>query len=241
MIAKNEADNLKLSLPQLTWCQEIVLVVDECSDQTIEVAKSFGARVVFRPFDTFGKQKQFAVEQASNDWVLSVDADEVLSNELIQEIQKLDLKQTNIQAFEIPRMHVFLGKQFKFGKESNDFIVRLFNRNFANFNEAKVHEKVIVNGSVAALNNIILHYSYKDLNHYFSKFNIYTTQGALKLKESGKKRNLLFCFLSFPFYFIKHYFVYLNFLNSWQGFVWSYLNAWYHLVKYLKLFELNRK
>jgi glycosyltransferase involved in cell wall biosynthesis len=239
LIAKNEEVNLLKTLPKLKWCDEVIVVVDNQNDTSIPIAKSFGALVIQNTFETFGKQKQFAVNQAKNEWVLSIDADEVLSDELIIELQNLDLDSTNFKAFEIPRMHIFLNKKFKYGKESNDYIIRLFNKHFANFNDAKVHEKVVVNGKVSALKNNILHYSYKNLEHYFTKFNIYTTQGAIKLKEAGKRRNLFLCFMSFPFYFIKHYIFYLNFLNSWQGFVWSYLNACYHLVKYLKLHEIN--
>ncbi|MDP2174665.1 MAG: glycosyltransferase family 2 protein [Bacteroidota bacterium] len=240
IIAKNEEQNLVNSLAKLTWCNEIIVIDDFSSDQTAKVAESFGAIVIQNTFVTFGKQKQFAVNQAKNDWVLSIDADEILTDELIFEISKLDINNHKFEAYEIPRTHVFLGKTFKYGKESKDYIIRLFNRKNGHFDDAQVHERIIINGKTTKLNHKILHYSYKNLDHYFSKFNIYTTQGALKLKEKGKTRALLFCFIYFPFYFIKHYFIYLNIFNGWQGLVWSYLSAWYHTVKYLKLYEINK-
>lgn len=241
IIAKNEADNLKLSLPKLYWCDDIILINDNSTDDTVAIAEQFGCKVYNRTFDGFGTQKQFAVSKTSHQWVLNIDADEVLSNELIEEILKLNLNSTNIAGYTIPIRHVFLGKVFLHGKESKFYHLRLFNKNFGNFDDAKVHEKVKLNGTVKPLENVVLHYSYKDLKHYFEKFNHYTSIGALKLNEKGKQRNLIFTFASFPFYFIKHYLIYANILNGKAGFIWSYLNALYHVVKYLKLYELNSK
>ncbi|HEY1045935.1 MAG TPA: glycosyltransferase family 2 protein [Bacteroidia bacterium] len=240
IIAKNEADNLKMSLPKLNWCDEIILVDDESTDDTAEIAKSFGAKVFERKFDGFGLQKRYGVSLAQNDWILNIDADEVLSEELIKEISTL--KELNeINAYRIPIRHFFLGKAFNYGKESKYLHLRLFNKKFGNFDEAAVHEKVHVKGKIHNLNHIIFHHSYRDLSHYFRKFNHYTDIGAAKLKEKGKSRSLLMCLAAFPIYFFKHLIIYLNILNGWQGFVWSYLNAWYHTVKYLKLYELNQK
>ena len=240
IIAKNEADNLKRSLSKLHWCDDIVLIDDCSSDQTTEIAKSFGAKVFQRAFDGFGTQKQYAVAQTMHPWVLNLDADEVMEDALIDEI--LSLKESDVvSAYEIPIQHVFLGKVFKHGKESNYLHLRLFNKNKGNFNDAVVHEKVFTSGKTICLKGRVLHYSYKNLEHYFQKFNSYTQAGAIKLKEKGKTRSLILCILSFPVYFVKHYFVYGNILNGKEGFIWSYLNAWYHTVKYLKLFEMNQK
>ncbi|NQW42137.1 MAG: glycosyltransferase family 2 protein [Bacteroidetes bacterium] len=240
IIAKNEAENLKISLPKLHWCKDIVLVDDNSTDETIKIAEQFGCRVFTRIFDGFGTQKQFAVSQALNNWVLNIDADEVLTDELIEEIQILKLN-NEISGYELPIRHVFLDKIFKYGKESRYYHLRLFNKLEGNFDSASVHEKVILKGNVLKLQNVILHNSYKNLDHYFEKFNRYTSIGAEKLKEKGKSRNLLMSIVSFPIYFFKHYILYRNFLNGKAGFIWSYLNAWYHVVKYLKLNELNNK
>ncbi len=240
IIVKNEAENLILSLPKLYWCKDIVLVDDMSTDDTIEIAKKYNATIYNKKMDGFGAQKQYAASKTQNKWVLNLDADEILSDKLIEELKNLDLN-NNISGYEIARRHVFLGKIFMYGKESKAYHLRLFNKENGNFNDAKIHEKVILKGNTLKLKHEILHYSYRNLNQYFEKFNTYTTKGALKLNSKGKTRSLLFIFLSFPFYFFKHYIIYRNFMNGKIGFIWSSLNAWYHLIKYLKLWELNRK
>lgn len=240
IITKNEEENLLKSLPRLSWCDDIVVVDDNSTDKTVEIAESFGCKVQRRTFDGFGTQKQFAVSKTRHPWVLNIDADEVLSDELIEEIKALRLEQVKYSAFAIPVRHVFLDKTFKYGKESRFYHTRLFNKQEGNFNAATVHEKVETKGKTKELNHVILHYSYKNLDHYFRKFNQYTSIGALKLKQQNKSRNLAFCVLAFPIYFTKHFIFYGNILNGRAGFIWSYLNAWYHTVKYLKLYELNQ-
>lgn len=239
IIAKNEEDNLNMSLPKLGWCNDVVVIDDNSTDKTKEVAESFNASVFQRTFDGFGTQKQFAVAQTKNDWVLNIDADELLTDELMNEIQQLSLHDNSI-AYELPIRHVFLGKVFRYGKESKYYHLRLFNKTNSNFDDAKVHEKVKHQGKTVKLQNVILHYSYKNLTHYFEKFNLYSSIGAQKLKEKGKSRSVILSMFSFPFYFIKHYVIYLNCLNGKEGFIWSWLNACYHVVKYLKLHELNK-
>jgi glycosyltransferase involved in cell wall biosynthesis len=241
IITKNEEENLKRSLPKLYWCEDIVVVDDQSTDHTVSIAESFGCKVHRRVFDGFGRQKQFAVSQAQFQWVLNIDADEVLSDDLIEELKQLDLEHTQYSGFMIPIRHVFMGRVFKYGKESRYYHLRLFNKTKGSFNHAAVHEKVELSGPVKQLSNVILHYSYRDLDHYFQKFNTYTSVGAKKLKEQKKSRSLLLCLAAFPVYFVKHFFFYGNILNGRQGFIWSYLNAWYHTVKYLKLNELNQK
>lgn len=240
IIAKNEEENLKISLPKLSWCNDIVVIDDYSTDKTIDIAESYNAKVFQRKFDGFGTQKQHAVAHTKNDWVLNIDADEVMTDELINEIKNLKLND-NKTAYEIPIRHVFLNKVFRYGKESKYYHLRLFNKLYSNFDNAKVHEKVKHDGNVVKLNHVILHYSYKNLTHYFEKFNLYSSIGAQKLKDKGKSRSIILTLISFPFYFIKHYFIYLNCLNGKEGLIWSWLNACYHVTKYLKLQELNKQ
>ena len=238
IIAKNEASNLKKILPRLHWCNDIVLIDDNSTDDTAHIATQFNARVFKRSFDGFGPQKQFAVTQTLNEWVLNIDADEYLSDALIEELTQFS-PQANTDAYEIPIQHVFLGKVFNYGKESRYMHTRLFNKTSANFDAAIVHEKVKHHGQLGHLKGRILHYSYRDKAHYFEKLEKYAQQGALKLKAKGKHRPLWLCYALYPVYFLKHYIVYGNVLNGSAGFTWSYLSAWYHTLKYIKLNQLN--
>jgi glycosyltransferase involved in cell wall biosynthesis len=240
IITKNEARNIEKTLSLVQWADEIVVVDDFSEDGTSELASKMGASVLQRKFDGFGSQKNFGVSQCRNKWILNVDADEMVSKELKDEIQSLD-DDDPIGIFEIPLQLVFLGRTFKYGKESNHFQYKLFNKNRAQFNLDYVHEKLVSAHGTKKLTQILYHQSYTSINQYFQKLNNYTDKGALLLFDKGKNRAIPITFISSFFYFFKHYIINKNFLNGREGLIWSYLNACYHTVKYLKLYELNQK
>jgi glycosyltransferase involved in cell wall biosynthesis len=240
LITRNEADNLPATLEALQWCAEILIVDSGSTDATCDIAAAYGARVLHRPFQGFGPQKQFAVLQASNDWVLCLDADEVVTPALGQEIRQLTL-QGDINGYLLPRQLVFLNKPFKYGRESREFHLRLFNRRFGNFNDAQVHEKAEVQGRIAKLSGGLLHYSYPDTEVYFRKFNEYTTRAAEGLAQRGKSRHPVLNLLTLPFNFLYRLIVYGNILNGYPGWIWSLYSAFYPVVKYAKVWEMRRK
>lgn len=238
IITFNEASIIESCINALKWCDEIIVVDSGSTDNTVELCKQAGCKVIHQPFLGFGAQKRFAVEQASNHWVLNIDADEICTPELQKEIQSLLQTQPSADAYEIPRQLFFLGKAFRFGRESKQYQTRLFDKTKANFNTAEVHEKVEAK-SKEKLKNILLHYSYQNLSHYFDKFNTYTTKGAQVLKEKGKKRPPLLIIAFYPWYFFKFYILERNFMNGFAGFVWSVLSSHYVFVKYTKRYEMN--
>ena len=147
IIAYNEEKIIAKCLEKLNFADEVVVIDSGSSDKTVAICEKFGAKVIYNKFENFGIQKQFALNQTSNNWVLSLDADEVLSDELIDEIKKIDFsKPTN--GFLIPRTHVFLDKIFKFGSENKKLILRFFNKQHGNFVENKVHETIQVAGKI---------------------------------------------------------------------------------------------
>jgi glycosyltransferase involved in cell wall biosynthesis len=239
IITFNEEENIRRCLQALSWCDEVVIVDSGSSDKTLEICKNFNSKIHHNNFNGYGEQKRFAVSLAKNDWVLNVDADEVVSETLREKIL-LGLNQNpdSVNGFYLSRSLFFLGKQFKYGRESKEYYIRLFNKQFANFTEDKVHEGVIVNGSTEKLSGELLHYSYNSIHQYFEKFNNYTTQAAQELFEKGKERSLVFTIIGFPVYFFKNYFINRNFLNGWQGFLWALFSSWYPVVKYAKLWAL---
>ncbi|GAB3248995.1 glycosyltransferase family 2 protein [Larkinella harenae] len=245
MITLNSARILPAVLDALQWCDEIVIVDSGSTDQTLPIAQRAGCRVIHRDFDGFGLQKGFAVEQARNHWVLVVDADEVVTDELRAEIQQrlaeVEAGRQTFRGFEVPISLVFLGRLMRHGGEYKMPHLRLFDKRFGNYNSARVHEDVILNGSVSRLTHHMLHDSYGSLHEYFEKFNRYTTAGARDLQSRGKKGAVAQVIFRLPLTFLKEYLLKQNILNGYPGFVWSLFSAMYPVVKYAKLRELQQK
>ena len=242
IITYNEADNILRTLDALNWCNEILIVDSGSTDSTVKLCESRGCRILSRPFPGYGEQKQYAVQAAKYDWILSLDADEVLTDGLVNEILEVfKQKQIPCSGFYLPRTLVFMGKPFNFGKEHNQPCLRLFNRKFGGYTDERVHEHVKLTGATEHLKAHMLHYSYRNIEQYFEKFNRYTSLAASQLYERGKSANRLAILFRLPLTFIQTYFFKGNFMNGYPGLVWSLFCGLYPVVKYLKLYELAYK
>jgi glycosyltransferase involved in cell wall biosynthesis len=233
LITRNEAGIIRPTLEAIAWCDEIIIVDSGSTDDTLAICAEYGAKCFTHVFQGFGPQKQYAVSLATNDWVLCLDADEVLSKKLQEDIQKV-MQNPMADGYRLRRTLVFMDTVFKYGRESREYHLRLFNRAKGNFNDATVHEKVVLNGSIQNIHSVIMHYSYTSIEQYFNKFNEYTTAGARQLAVKGKHRSFLLLALSLPFNFCKHYIIYGNFRNGSAGWVWSLFSSFYPIVKYIK-------
>jgi glycosyltransferase involved in cell wall biosynthesis len=242
IITFNEEDIIARTLSRLDWCDEIIIVDSGSTDRTENICREFGCSFYTRSFKGFGEQKSFGVTRARNEWILCLDADELVTRQLVNEIRfELDQPEVNYAAFTVPRNLVFMNRVFSHGRESRARITRLFNKNKAHWDGAVVHEKVSVNGNIKHLKNKLLHYSYKDYNHFINKINLYSTLGAKKLLNRGKSQNKIVTVLAIPFNFFKYFIIHRNFMNGYRGFAWSVFNTVYHFLKYLKLADLKRK
>lgn len=237
IITFNEEYNLSRLLPRLNWCEEIVVVDSGSTDATLQLCKKYNCRVYYRKFDGYGSQKKYALSLALYDWILFLDADELLSNELVQEIQQ-ELRHPSALGYYIPMSLMFMGKEFRFGKESGRYFLRLFDKRAGDFSEDKVHERIIVEGICKKLRGRIYHYSYRNFSQYFDKFNRYSSYGAEMYYEKGKKKSVLSTIFAIPLNFLKYYLLERNFLNGLAGFYWSVLCSFYHFAKYIKLREM---
>lgn len=241
MITKNEEKNITKSLESVKDLVNEIIVVDSgSSDNTISIAQSFGAKVSKRTFDSFSNQKNYALSLASNEWVLHLDADEVLSNELVNEIKQL-INNTNCSGFMLARTNFFLGRQMKYSGLDKEYRLRLAKKSLSKYIGGIIHEELIVEGEVKKLKNVFYHYTCETLKNYFSKFEQYTTFGAIKMLEKNKKARTIDIIFRPPLEFMKRYILKFGFLDGFQGFVWAAFGAFYTFVKYIKLWELRSK
>jgi glycosyltransferase involved in cell wall biosynthesis len=238
LITLNELENLRRSLPSLSFCSEIVIVDSGSTDGTVEFARSMGCKVHHREFDHFGAQKAYAVSLAENDWIFNLDADEWVTPELASEIQEA-IQNPALSGIWIRSRLVFLGKIFQHGRESRVRVLRVFRKSCGEFDRASVHEKILLQEPDHSLltQNHILHHSYPNLEHYLAKMNRYTTLGAERLGPSYGATRAIGMAMLFPLKFVQFYFIHLNFLNGWEGFCWSLLSMSAYFIKFVKVWR----
>ena len=243
IIAKNEEDKILRCLDSLkSFAADIVVVDSMSADHTAEVCRNSGCRVFQREFDGYGNQKQFAVDQASNDWVFSIDADEVVTPGLQSEMKELSgASSLPFDAYIIPFSLVYMGQILRHSGVGHETHLRLFNRNKGRFTTSPVHEGIVTTGSTGRLRSRILHYSYRDIRHHIEKINTYTSQAAEGLVNKGKHYSGLEIALKFPLSFFTHYIIKGGILDGFPGFVWSWLSAFYASLKLAKTAELQKK
>jgi glycosyltransferase involved in cell wall biosynthesis len=241
IITHNEEENIPRCILSVKNLADEILVVDSFSeDRTVEICNSSGCKVISHSFEGYGQQKQFGVEQAANGWILSLDADEVISDELKQEIKTLLQKETiSHGGYQIPFSLFYMGRILKYSGTGNEFHLRLFDRTKGRFTVVKVHEGVEVNGPVGTLKGKILHYSYRDLFHHLQKINTYTTQAAEGYTAQGRRFSKAWVVIKFPVSFFVFYIIKLGILDGYPGFLWSFFAALYGSVKVAKTIEMQ--
>jgi len=239
VIVYNEEKNIRRCLESLNWADEIVIVDSYSQDKTKEIASSFTDKIFDVKWEGFGKKKEFAREKASFEWVLSIDADEVVSDKLKGEIKKIMAQDKTKGGYYIPRLSNFLGKWIKHSGWQPDYVLRLFRKSSARFDQSLVHEKLILNGKAGFLKNKLLHYTDPDIHHYLSKMDKYTTLGAEKLLQEGKKATFFDLVLRPPVLFFKIFILKGAFLDGWHGFLLACFSSFHVLSKYAKLWHLR--
>ncbi len=240
IIVLNGEHTIEQVLKSVSFCDEIVVVDSGSSDKTVEIAKKYTNKVYFHKWLGYGRQKNFAISKLDTDWVLSVDADEIVTKKLAEEI-KQTLVDTNKSAFLLNIQLVFMGKKLRFGGTYPDYHLRLFQKDDFRFEEADVHEGVKVANNAGRLKYSILHYSYESIEDYLVKFNRYTSLIADSHHERGKTVSRIFPFLRMLFEVFKRFVVKGAFLDGYEGSVYALLSSFYVFVKYAKLIEKNNR
>ena len=241
IITFDEEDRIRDCIASLDFCDEVVVVDSHSRDRTREIAADCGARVIERDWPGFVEQKKWAVQQARNDWVLCLDADERLSPELSSEIKALQAQGLAEHAgFRMPRMSYYLGAWIKHGTWWPDYNLRLFDRRCGNWAGHQIHERVRINGPCGTLRGRLLHYPYRSFAEHLTTIDKYTTIMAEALNSQGKRASIGNIVINPWVRFMKFYFLKRGFLDGWRGLVLAYLAAHYVRMKYTKLLVLQR-
>jgi glycosyltransferase involved in cell wall biosynthesis len=241
IITYNEADRIEACVKSLSFCDDIVVVDSHSTDATREIAASLGVRVIERDWPGYRTQKDFAVRSAQYDWVLCLDADEQVSDELRAEILALrDSGFPHHAGWSVPRLMVYFGQYLKHGTAYPDRLIRLFDRRRGGWIGREIHENTRVSGSVGKLRGHLYHYSYRNLHDQENRLRRYADLMARSLYESGDRGGLWRAFMNTYWRFIRGYFLRLGFLDGWRGLVFALLEANYVRQKYLKLYLLTK-
>ena len=238
LITRNAAAVLAPCLESLAFADEIVVVDSGSSDGTAEIAKRYGARLVQKEWLGFGRQKQYAVDQARHDWVLCLDADETVSPRLAASIQAA-LAAPVSPVYRMPRRNRFLGRWLSHGEGYPDWSPRLFNRMNARWSDDLVHEKVLYAVTPGTLQGDLMHDSSDDLTAYLDRQNRYTTLAARQAYELGRSAGFFHLLLSPAVRFFKFYVFRLGFLDGMPGLLHISIGCINSYLKYAKLIELH--
>jgi glycosyltransferase involved in cell wall biosynthesis len=244
IITFNEENNIQDAINSVKWADEIVVVDSESSDQTRELAVELGARVFTNPWPGFSAQKQFAVEMAANDWILSLDADERVSDDLQAEIRELPQASTVADGYRIPRLSYYMGRPIRHGGWYPDLQLRLFDRTKGSWNGALIHESVKMNDGarIGRLDNDIVHYSVESSEHHQQMIaERYAPLGAQQMYASGRRTSAVGAVFASWFAFIRSYVLKLGFLDGFAGFCIAYFAAHHAFMKHVLLRDLQRK
>ena len=236
IIAKNEAATIRRCLEALGWADEIIVLDSGSEDATVAIAREYTPHVFQTDWQGFGVQKQRALEKASGDWILNLDADEVITEALRDEILAA-ISRDQMSGFRVPIRMYFYGKALRFSAGPQRH-VRSFKRLGARFSNDLVHEKILLpeNSQLGRLKNPILHHSFRDVSHALAKMNLYSSYSARIRIDAKKRHTLTQTVLSSLWMFFRCYILQRGFLDGKPGLVLALFQAqgsWYRGIKQL--------
>jgi glycosyltransferase involved in cell wall biosynthesis len=235
IITLNEEDRIVECLAGLSCCDEVIVVDSGSRDRTRELAKAKGARVIERPWEGYSRQKNFAADQAQNDWILSIDADERLSIELANEIIAWKNTDSSPRAFSMPRRVFYLGRWIKHSGWYPDRKIRLYDRRFCKWEGDFVHESMKLEGTVGRFRGDLFHFPYRDWNDHVARLRRYTELASKAARSANRRGSIGRLLFSPPVSFIKSFFFQAGFLDGWRGLVIAYMAARYVFEKEFRI------
>lgn len=240
VITRNEADDIGDALRSVAWADEIVVVDSESTDETVAIAKGYTDRVVTRPWPGYVAQKNYAASIASHDWILSLDADERVTPALATELKTLVANEPPHAAFRVPRVTWHLNRWIRTTDWYPDRQYRLYDRRRARWTGRHVHEDLAVEGSVGTLREELQHFAYRDISDHLETIDRYAAYAARQMQEDGRRAGFFEIAVHPPLAFLRNYVLRGGFRDGTTGLVISALNSYYVLVKFAKLWELQR-
>ena len=238
VITKNEQDNIAECLKSASWADEIVVLDDNSTDDTVKIARQYTDKVSARKMDIEGRHRNYAYSLAKNTWVLSLDADERVTPELAEEIRALLAAPVKDKAFSIPIRNYIGTRWIRYAGWYPAPKVRLFDKNFFKYEEAVVHPRVFIDGSCGHLTKDIIHYSYRDYHDFITSLNNQTTLEAQKWFKERRNVNFIKMYRKSASRFIKAYLQKGGCKGGLLGFVVSWSGAAYQFMSYIKYKEM---
>ena len=232
----NEEENLPGCLESLAWTDDVLVVDSGSTDATVDVARRFGARVVLHPYESAGRQKNWALPQVRHPWVLILDADERVTPELSDEIQAILRHDGPLDGYFLRRRSYFLGREIRHCGWDRDRVLRLFRTARGRYDDRMVHETLQLDGRSGLLGAPLLHFTYRSLGDYLDKLGRYTARGAADLRRAGRRGSLAALLVRPPARFVRMYCLQLGFLDGAHGLVLCLLTAYSVWLKYAQLF-----
>ncbi len=238
----NEKEKIKDCLESVKWADEIIVMDSFSTDGTVDIAKNYGAKMVQKEFVGFGKLRNIALENCSNDWILSVDADERVTEELKKEILEKLAKGPEADAFFVPRKSHFLKFWIKHCGWYPDYRQpQFFNKKKMRYKEQLVHETFELDGKIGYLKGHVLQFPFLNLDQFLKKMDRYSSLRAEEMYEEGKKFKIRQIIINPLAMFFRMYVSKLGFLDGIPGLILSLLYGYYTIIKYIKLWEKNLK
>jgi len=240
IITKNEERDLPVALASVGFADEIVVVDSGSSDRTLEIAAEAGAKIVRYPWQGYAAQKNLAIDHCTQEWVLSLDADECLSAELAEDVARVVSGETQgFDYYSVPRLSLFVDRWMRHSGWYPDRQLRLFRRGRGHFADRKVHEAIVPDGPVGRLAGDLLHYSFRSVSDYVDRMNRYSSLGAQMLRESGRAGSSGRMALGWVLVrkFLEVYVLKRGFLDGTHGFVVSCLAAYTVFLRTAKLWR----
>ena len=236
----NEEENLEDCLQSVAWADEVIVVDSFSTDRTLDIARRHGVRILQREYVNSASQKNWAIPQTKNQWVMVVDADERVSPELRDEILSVMAGQPERSGYVIRRVNHFLGRRIRHGGWARDRVLRLWDKHRGRYQDKEVHAEVEVKGSVGELKHPLIHITFRSWDSYLHKIDRYTSWGADEYLKSGRRATVLDLVFRPPMRFVKRYILQLGFLDGIPGLMITGIDTWVVFVKYARIWERTR-